>query len=195
MSSRFEWLDKFKIPIALSLVGLVLILVGIFSSGLTRQRPRSSDFPKESLVSSQKVVSVDVSGSVQKPGVYELPDGARIEDAVLAAGGFSGANLEYISKHLNMAQKISDGTKVYIPSEGESGQVVQGGALVGANTTAKININTSSQGELESLPGIGPVTASKIISDRPYGVVEELLSKKIVSKSVFQKIKDSVVVY
>lgn len=198
-------LDQFKLPIGLSLVGVVLIIGGIFASGLTKQKPKNStaqNFPKESLVENQKLFSVDVSGAVNKPGVYQLKDGSRIEDAVAAAGGFSeGVNKEYVSKYLNMAQKLSDGSKVYVPAEGEqvsgpvSGGVRNAAVVAGVNVPAQVNINTASQSELEALSGIGPVTASKIISDRPYQAVEDLLSKKVVSKSVFEKIKDQLVVY
>lgn len=189
-----EKLEKFKLPIGLSLVGIVLMLGGIFSSGLTNSQPKS--FPKESLVETQKTNSVDVSGAVTNPGVYQLKDGARIEDAIKAAGGFSqDANKVYISKSLNMAQKLSDGTKVYVPFEGESGVSGQGGAVAGTTAQAKVNINTALQSDLENLPGIGPVTASKIISDRPYQAVEDLLNKKVVSKAVFEKNKDMISVY
>lgn len=186
-------LDKYKIPIALCLVGMVLILGGVFASSLNKPR----QFPRESVVEGQKFISVDVSGAVVTPGVYQLNESARIEEAVKAAGGFSdGANLEYISKSLNLAQKLTDGTKVYVPFQGESASVM--GTSTSSTRTAisgKVNINTSSQSELEALPGIGPVTASKIISGRPYGSIEELLGKKIVGKSVYEKIKDSIITY
>lgn len=189
-----ENLQKFKLPIALSILGIVLIVGGIFASGLNKSRPKN--FPKESIVEVQKTISVDVSGAVQKAGVYKLKDGARVEEAIQAAGGFSeNANQEYISKYLNLAQKLSDGSKVYVPAAGETGPAVQAGLVAGSQTQAKVNINTASQAELEALPGIGPVTASKIISDRPYQNIEELLSKKVVSKAVFEKIKDQLVIY
>ncbi len=192
-----ENLQKFKLPIALSLLGIVLIVGGIFTSGLNKSAPKN--FPKESIVEVQKTISVDVSGAVQKIGVYKLKDGARVEEAIAAAGGFSKtANGEYISKYLNLAQKLSDGSKVYVPVVGESGPTSQvGGTVSGLNTQAKvnININTATQAELEALPGIGPVSASKIISDRPYQKIEELVEKKIVGKATFEKIKDQIVVY
>lgn len=187
-----EILNKFKIPLGLSLVGIVLIIGGMIYSGSTKRS--AQDFPKESIVDAQREISVDVSGAVVKPGVYKLKQGARVEDAIQAAGGFAPeSNGEYISKYLNMAQKLSDGGKIYVPVAGESGPGVQGG--MGASTKSKVNINTASQAEIEALPGIGPVTASKIISDRPYRSVDELVNKKIVSKTVFEKIKDSVVIY
>lgn len=191
-----DFWQRFKLPIGLSLVGLILILGGIFTSGLNKSKPK--DFPKESLVDSQKQISVDVSGAVAKPGVYQLKDGARIEDAVVAAGGFTTTvNQEYVSKYLNMAQKISDGSKVYVPVSGDStvaGGFVGQSGVAGAKIV-QVNINTATQAELEALPGIGPVTASRIISDRPYQTVEELQSKKVVSKAVFEKIKEQLVVY
>lgn len=183
---------KFRLPIALSFVGLVLIIGGVFSSGLNKNTTK--DFPKESLVS-RKVISVDISGAVKNPGVYELEDGSRIEEAIGAAGGFSDeGDQEYISKHINLAQKVLDGSKVYIPKQGEIFSTASAGNVAGVSSE-KINVNTSSQSELESLPGVGPSTASKIISDRPYQQIEELLSKKIVGKAVFEKIKELIVVY
>ncbi|TSC86356.1 MAG: competence protein ComEA [Microgenomates group bacterium Gr01-1014_7] len=194
-----ERLEKFKIPIALSLLGIVLIIGGTFASGLNKHPTTSSGqgFPKESLVNSQKMISVDVSGAVNRPGVYKLNEGSIVEDAIRVGGGFSdSANKEYISKYLNMAQKLSDGSKVYVPLTGETGPGVHTGSSVSAtNPQSKVNINTSTQAELEALPGIGPVTASKIISGRPYQTSDELVSKKVVSKIIFEKIKDSLVVY
>lgn len=189
-----EKINQFKVPIGLSLVGMVLILGGIFASGLNQAK--SKEFPKESLMDSQKVISVDVSGAVKTPGVYQLKAGSRIEDAILQAGGFSETvNNEYVSKYLNMAQKLSDGSKVYVPPAGENAPAVQTGIVAGASIATRININTATQAEIEALPGIGPVTASKIISGRPYQAVEDLLNKKVVSKSVFEKIKEQIVVY
>lgn len=190
-----EVLDKFKIPIALSLVGIVLIVGG---SIVSSKKPEAKNFPQESLVQEQKSIQVDVSGAVNSPGVYPLPEGSRIEDALKSAGGIAeDANIEFVSKSLNLAQKMSDGSKVYIPFEGESSGGVQGGAVAGAtvNSSGQVNINTSSQAELESLPGIGPVTASKITNGRPYLAIEELLNKKIVGKAVYEKIKDLIVVH
>lgn len=182
-------IEKYKLPIGLGVVGIVLIIGGIFASGLNKAKPK--EFPKESLVQSEKIISVDVSGAVQKPGVYKLKDGDRIEEAVAAAGGFAeNANQSFISKYLNLAQKLSDGSKVYVPFEGE-----QGSAAGSAPNQSKININTASQAELEALPSVGPTTAAKIISLRPYQTMEDLLNKKAVSKSVYEKIKDQLVLY
>lgn len=193
MSDRLiQALDRFKLPISLALLGVVLIVGGLI---MGKQTPKS--FPKESIVENpaEKLLTIDVSGAVNKPGVYKLKNGSRIEDAVSLAGGFSqDAQSEYIAKVLNLAQKLVDGSKIYIPKAGEAtGGLVSGSA--NSNITAKININTASVSELDSLSGVGEVTARKIISGRPYQAIEELVSKKVVGKAAFDKIKDQLVIY
>lgn len=187
-------LEKFKIPIALSLVGIVLIAGGMVVSG-HKSSLSKIEYPKESL-SNANEISVDVSGSVMAPGVYQLSANSRVEDAIKAAGGFAAsASAEYISKNLNLAQKITDGAKIYVPGKGESSGITSG-VVAGVSANSKqVNVNSATQAELEALPGIGPVTASKIISDRPFQTIDELINKKVVSKSTFEKIKDSIAVY
>lgn len=193
MEKYLPFLDHYKLPIALVVLGLFLILGSIFASGFTKS---SKEFPRESLVNTPKKISVDVSGAVNKPGVYEVLEDGRVEDAINAAGGFAEpANSEYISKYLNLAQRLVDGTKVYVPFEGETMPSGGGGTVAGTAVSSKVNINSASQSELEALPGIGPVTASKIISGRPYQKIEDLLGNKIVGKAIFEKIKNQLVVY
>jgi competence protein ComEA len=200
-SSLNSLLNKYKIPIGLSLVGLVLIVGGVFATSAPINTEQASYFPKESIVKpTEEYIVVDISGAVKKSGVYKIAKDSRLEDVVNAAGGLGAdVNQEYISKYLNMAQKLSDGMKIYIPFEGEQGIMQAGssaGGVAGVSTTpGKINVNSSSQSELEALSGVGPVTASKIISGRPYQKIEDLLNNKVVSKSVFEKIKDSLVLY
>lgn len=183
------------------LVGLVLIIGGTISSGLL-DKPKlknASDFPKESLVSQinqPSLIKVDVSGGVVNPEVYELPIGSRIEDAIKAAGGLNeDSDVEYVSKYLNLSQKLSDGQKLYIPFKGEK---VPPTVVLGTSSDQSLSlnqlvgINSASQQDLESLPSVGPVTAKKIISGRPYGDLSELTSKKIISQSVFNKINDQI---
>lgn len=190
-----DFFNKFKIPLGLGLIGIVLIIGGLATS----QKPtdtQASNFPKESIVSGAKQIVVDVSGSVNKPGVYKLDNNSRIGDAIKLAGGLTvEANQEYVSKYLNLAQKLSDGIKIYIPFTGEQGTVSGASSVSGTSSQGSVSINSASQSELEALPGIGPVTANKIISSRPYLKIDDLLSQKIVSKSTFEKISSSLVVY
>lgn len=129
---------------------------------------------------STKIV-VDVSGSVVEPGVYELPAYSRVKDAVMVAGGLTD---EADSSKINMAAKVSDGQKIYIVAVGDSAGQVAGAA------GGLVSINTATESELDRLPGIGPVTAAKIIASRPYSAPEDLLTKKVISSSVFEKIRD-----
>jgi competence protein ComEA len=202
-SNLVNLLDKFKIPMALSLVGIVLIIGGVYSSKiLDKSSEKAINFPKESLVKADSLVkhiAVDVSGEVVNPGVYQIAtDDARIRNAILAAGGLKPkASQEYISKYLNMAQKISDGMKIYIPKEGEQATTSVAGSTgqVAGASTSQVNINTASNSELDALPGIGAVTTAKIIGSRPFQKIEDLVDQKIVSKSVFEKIKGLIVVF
>ena len=191
MEKLNSFLNENRLSVALFAIGFVLLLAGYFSTTFS-EKPK--ELPKESIVQkTEGFFKVDLSGAISKPGVYTIEEGARIEDVISSAGGFtSGVNKEYISKSLNLAQKVSDGQKIYIPFDGEnSAPQISGGQVAGASSE-KVSLNSGSQTDLESLPGIGPATASKIISNRPYSDINDLLNKKAVSKSVFEKIKDSV---
>lgn len=144
-------------------------------------------------VSSAAKIWVDVQGAVEKPGAYELETGSRVKDALLAAGGLSSdADRNYISRHINLAQKVTDGIKVFVPAEGE---LVVAQASIQGSSTQVLNLNVASQSQLEKLPGIGESRAKSIIDARPYTSVDDLLSKKVVPKSVFEDIKELVSVY
>lgn len=134
-------------------------------------------------------VFVDVSGAVAKPQVYTLSDGSRIKDVLVAAGGLAeDADREYIAKNLNLAQKVQDGQKIYIPFEGEN---VSGTNVLGVNTNL-VNINTATLSDLDKLPGVGQVTAQKIIDARPFSTVDDLKVRKIVNSKVFETIKNQI---
>lgn len=186
-----ELVNHYKLPMILSLVGLVLIAGGIFASQPS-QKTLKNDFPKESIVKGPAELKADISGAVKEPGVYTLASGDRVEDVIKRAGGFAeNANREYIAKRLNLSLKVSDGLKLYIPFEGEAA-VVQISNPDSQAPGGKIGLNSASSGQLEALDGVGPATASKIISSRPYQDIADLKTKKVVSNSVYEKIKDSV---
>ncbi|HXS15361.1 MAG TPA: helix-hairpin-helix domain-containing protein [Candidatus Saccharimonadales bacterium] len=129
--------------------------------------------------------------------MYRLSSLSRVQEALIASGGLSGdADRDYVAKHINMATKLIDGGKVYIPKIGEiEVQTADSGTSsdVLGSITAQIDINSASSDVLESLPGVGAVTAQKIIAGRPYSSVEELQTKKVVNKKVYDEIKDKVV--
>jgi competence protein ComEA len=193
---------EYKIPLMLSLVGIVLIVGGVYASGLDGSTKTSEkQLPKPSSSAYQPYdIKVDISGAVQVPGVYTLNRDSRVEDILKVAGGFvANADAEYISKRLNLSQKLTDGQKIYIPFTGEGGAYQVTSAVAGVQSTTaaesitgKVGLNSATPDQLDTLPGVGPVTAGKIISGRPYQDISDLFNKKIVSRSVFEKVKDLV---
>jgi len=198
-------LEKYKIQLGIGLGGLILLGLGMIFFRLN-----SADKPKIEIISSDSsqnsaTIFVDIQGAVQNPGVYELPADSRINDLLIRAGGLSvEADREWVSKNINLAQKIQDGVKIYIPSQKEVRQfggpglsTVAGGEVAGisGSVVGKININTASQAQLESLWGIGEKRAADIIANRPYQSIEELVTKAKIPKSVFEKIKDKITVF
>lgn len=194
------FLKQHYLPMALGLLGFILLAYGLLSMLGSSSSPADVVFDagSEDASESAQTMLVDVSGAVVAPGVYRLTADARIHDALIAASGLSfEADREWIAKNLNLAAKLTDGAKVYVPRQGEvrSGSLASPAGKVGGVSSGFININTASEGELESLPGIGPVTAKKIVENRPYAAVDDLFTKKIVGSKVFSQIKDKITVY
>lgn len=132
---------------------------------------------------------VYLQGEIQKPGVYEFKEGERLFELIERAGGLTNnADPESYEK-LNPSKLLSDEENVTIASQrtevrGESTQ----------DTSLKININTASKSELESLPGVGSATAEKIIQNRPYSSIEELLDVSGIGDTKYSALKDLVTV-
>lgn len=202
-SKASAFVSKNVLPMVLGIVGLIFLGYGLMtSSTLKKDKPdilfeAASDVNPSAMVTKElKEIAVDIEGAVVKPGVYKLKEDSRVQDALIAAGGMSEeADRERVAKILNLASKIADGTKVYIPFVGESESLNSSENLseeITDDNTELVNINTASAEELEALPGIGEVTAAKIIDNRPYGTIQELLEKKVVGNSTFEKIKDKI---
>lgn len=188
------------LPILLVCLGILILGASLTLRFLQNREAKSTTESlreaKGEAVVPERAIKVDLSGAVEKPGVYQMPVDSRIGEALILAGGLTAkADRTYLSKYINLAQKLTDGQKVYIPFQGEEINKVNynnNWVTSKTSTSGQININTASQQELESLPAIGPVTAQKVINGRPYQTIEELLTKKILGKAVFQKIKDRV---
>jgi len=182
--------------VVLALLGLILIGGGVFwwkSGGVEQDK---IEIVTEEQSDKVTKIAVDVGGAVEKPGVYEVEIGARIGEVLGLAGGLSGdADTEWVEMYLNRAEAVKDGMKIYIPSKSEILNPKSEILNKSQNQNSKININQASQAELEELPGIGPVTAKKIIDGRPYGRSEELQERKIVGQKVWEQIKESVSVW
>jgi competence protein ComEA len=169
----------------------------------------SATGPAASAFASGAVV-VDVAGAVLRPGVYHLAAGSRIGDAIAAAGGYSPrVAAEIVGRSLNLAAVVHDGDLIVVPSRddpaaGSSSATGGGGSGAGGGSGsgggaggAPIDLNRASAEALDALPGIGPVTAAKIIASRtdaPFASVDDLLSRKLVGQKVFDQIKALVTV-
>lgn len=144
------------------------------------------------------VIVVDVAGEVNRPAVIELAPDSRINDAILAAGGLTkNADISQI----NRAAILSDGEKIFIPkvqtaTDGDPGTAnadLGGTATNGGSTTTRININTASSDQLQNIPGIGPVTADKIVQyRRDHGLfrkLKDLTGVSGIGDKTFEKMK------
>lgn len=196
------------------LIGLILVGLGAFV------------FKMDAFVSGDKVevlnsvtvgqiapseVVVEIAGAVEKPGVYKLAKGSRIDDLLIMSGGLSAnSDREWVAKKVNRASILVDGQKYYFysnnetdyhsiqPSDKEFSGIKLDQSVLGEkanNLSDLVNVNTSSQSEIEKLKGIGPVFAKSIIEHRPYSNLQDLVSKGAISQKVLDKIINDVSLY
>ena len=174
------------------------ILLGLFLAVLVWVVARNPTGEAVTLrpVPTERPIIVHVTGAVPRPGVYALPQGARVQDAISAAGGFLA---EAEKSEINLERLIEDGEKFDIPYiEGASPIIPPPGETVVAVTTELIDINIASQAELESLPGFGPTTAQKIIEYReqngPFLAIEDIVNVSGIGPGTYERIKDLITV-
>lgn len=145
----------------------------------------------------QDLITVDVKGAVKSPGIYDLPVGSRVHDAVQKAGGLTG---EAASKSLNLAQKVSDEALVYVPTKGEeaASQQVASGTTPSTSKDKKVNLNKASLEELKQVKGLGGKRAQDIIDHREtngkFRSVDELKKVSGIGAKTIEKLKDYVTV-
>ena len=191
-------------------VSIVIMLIAYFFFGLYGEKGEidytendiviedSSDDEIEmntEVVEPQYIIC-DISGAVENPGVYSITNDARLDDLVEMAGGLTrDADIDCI----NRARTLTDGEKIYIPYIGEmsiqdKGNWIDRSAAFESNSTDKININTASSEELQKVPGIGPVTAEKIIKYREenglFTSVEDIKKVSGIGDKTFKNIEE-----
>ena len=201
-------MDKQKIiKIAIAIVVSILAMIYYFSNKqetTTYDNVLSSDVivenkTEEKTIEEKSVIKVYVTGEVMAPGVIDLEEGARIQDAIEGAGGIKAeANL----KDINLAYEVADGEKIYIPNGSEIVEEVSEQASSGSssssssNSNGKININKATATELTSVPGIGESTAQKIIAYREengkFKTIEDIKNVSGIGDSKYNSMKDSI---
>lgn len=143
------------------------------------------------------VLIVDVAGRVVRPGIVTLPHGSRVYEAVEAAGGLRG---RVDTTTLNLARELTDGEQVLVGVDPVDGAPATGGSAPapGTGIGAKVNLNTATAEQLDTLPGVGPVTAQAILAWRDtngrFGSVDDLLDVKGIGDATLAELRDLVVV-
>lgn len=201
------WLQKHRGYLVLSLIYLALAGVGVAALRWPRPEPIAIIAPTAppAPTASMAPIQVHVTGAVKRPGVYSVGPDSRLVHAVEAAGGMAPDADE---ERINLADRLLDGQQVYVPRRGvpippsptpasgpTGGSRVAGADLAG---TGVVNINSASAAELETLPGIGPALAQRIIEHRqangPFADPSEIVAVRGIGEATYAKIADRVVV-
>ncbi len=211
MDRLLKKLKKYRVEVFLLLIAFMIASISVLIY-IDSFQEKSEETIDSSPISSRlrqdyggpSKIFVDVSGSVNKPDLYEAPNNTRLKELIKKAGGLADdADKNFFARNFNQARIITDQEKIYIPSVWEvaNGYFIENQQTLNytlpavveplAETKAGlISINSASPEELDTLPGVGKITAQKIIEVRPFKALEELIDKKIVNKSVFEKIKN-----
>jgi competence protein ComEA len=153
-----------------------------------------SNIETENIIQETSKIKIHITGEVLNPGMYEVEEGARIDDAIKTAGGAT-ENADF--NKVNLAYELSDGEKIYIPSifDEEDEYTVSSNE---EKTSSKININKATSEELQTITGIGPSLASKIIEYREnngkFSSIEELKNVSGIGDKKYESIKEYIVV-
>jgi len=166
---------------------IIMVYIGRRLSGREQEIAFTNPADNETETHETEYIFVDIDGAVNNPGVYCLPEGSRVIDAINMAGGLAeGA----YTQNVNKARKLTDGEKIYIPSEGErDAENIQ--------TNKLININTASAELLKTLPGIGDVYAQRIIeyrNNKRFNSIEEIKNIQGIGDKTFEKLKDLITI-
>ena len=148
---------------AAALIVLLLLVMRHLGGGSSAPAVTPLPAPVRAKPAAAKLLVIDVAGAVRHSGLYRLRAGSRIDDAIAAAGGATRkAQLDSV----NLAAPVADGEQVIVPARGAAGAVAAGSPAAGSSPSAPLDLNSATLEELENLPGIGPVTAQKILDYR-----------------------------
>ena len=188
-------------------IGLALMLVGIWQFwpranadyiATANQEQKVSDANAQQIAPTQAEIMIDVEGAVNAPGLYMLAADSRVGEAIEAAGGFAA---DAQPGATNLAQKLSDGEQVFVPTVEETQGATNAAAkaaMPSSKQDGKININTAGVKELMTLSGIGEAKASDIISYReehgPFSDISDIMKIQGIKEGIYHKIKDKITI-
>ncbi|MFN8632550.1 MAG: ComEA family DNA-binding protein [Chloroflexota bacterium] len=189
-----DWFVRYRALLSAGLIGAVVVSLAVLfvrrpePPRIVVQQPAARPTASPPIPSQ---IVVHLSGEVIAPGVYHLPVGARIDDALRAAGGATS----YGDIHrLNLAARLADGQQIVVPKRVDP--VLATTVDLPSPVPQRVNLNTASVAELDRLPGVGPVTAQRIVAYREqhgsFVSVEQLRQANLVSAATFEKIKELV---
>jgi competence protein ComEA len=198
---RLATLSRAELIALVAVVGVTVAGAGFWYVRSLPAPVRVRSGPAEALVpaptasaSPTTVILVDVAGWVRRPGVYEFAEGARVIDAIDAAGG---ARPGAVLSSLNLAAPLVDGTQVLVPKESQSAPTTETGTGT-SGAPGLVNVNSATNAELETLPGIGEVIAQAIVDHRtengPFSSVEQLVDVSGIGDATLENIRELVTV-
>jgi competence protein ComEA len=189
--------------------GILVLGLGLIAVGIGMSMNQKGDSSKVELVKAKVAPTVvqvysdivfDIAGEVVKPGVYKMPKGGRIEEALMLAGGLAqSADRGWVELNINRAQVVSDGAKIFIPKKSEKSDVTTvsiPAEVLGVVEDGIVDINKANREKLEVLSGVGPAMAQKIIEYREKnGGFKDINEIKMVSgigDKMYEKIKEKI---
>ena len=186
-AGSLPWLERNRLGIVLLLVVLTAVALGLYALQLRNTAPISITPVQTEL----RDIRVYITGAVAQPGVYAASSGERVGDVVARAGGLTAA-ADPVA--INLARRTQDEMHIHVPAKGESGQAAASNTA--PSPLAPLNVNTATQRDLEALPGIGEVTARRILAareaDGSFASVDDL-SRAGVRPSIIEQIRSMVV--
>jgi competence protein ComEA len=193
--------DKKRIigSIAILCAIAIISMIYYFSTRPSKKISENEIFAEESnaQTNDEKYITVYINGEVKNPKVYRMKDGSIMDDLVREAGGFTqNADMDRLKLQLNLALKLRDGDHIYIYSKNDSGTQISSSSQLSSSEGGKVNLNTATKDELKTVPGIGDVTAQKIIDFREknggFKTIDDLKKIDRIGEKTFEKFKDKV---
>jgi competence protein ComEA len=196
-----EWLERNRGHVVVLLINLAVTGALFFwlqrpvAAPLEITPPQPTPAPTATLAPAAALLRIYVTGAVAHPDVYRLPPGSIVKDAIQAAGGASGeADLDRV----NLAQELRDQQQVAVPRTGEADVPPAAGSESPGTPAAKVNINTATADELDTLPGVGAEMARRILDYRaangPFKSIEDIQRVTGIGDATYQKLKDRITV-